>query len=134
MPLARALRVYRAAARGAAPQIEHMIRRTPDSMLRLALAAAMLASFCARAADNIPASELARGSTSSSTLHLIDSEAMNRMLRADRDKNGTLSREELEQYDAALSKRFREVDVDRDGKLTLYEFEKLITPAGVAEQ
>jgi Ca2+-binding EF-hand superfamily protein len=51
---------------------------------------------------------------------------MNAMLRADRDKDGTLSREELEHYDMGLAKRFKDVDNDRDGRLTLYEFEKLL--------
>ena len=58
----------------------------------------------------------------------LDSHAMNAMLRADRDKDGVLSREELEQYDMSLARRFKEVDADRDGKLTLYEFEKLLGP------
>ena len=56
----------------------------------------------------------------------LDSQAMNAMLRADKDKDGVLSREELEHYDLSLARRFKEVDADRDGKLTLYEFEKLI--------
>jgi len=51
---------------------------------------------------------------------------MNAMLRADRDKDGTLSREELDQYDLTLSRRFSEADADKDGKLTFYEFEKLL--------
>jgi hypothetical protein len=58
----------------------------------------------------------------------LDSEAMNAMLRADLDKDGTLSREELEQYDLGLARRFRDGDTDRDGKLTFYEFEKLLGP------
>ena len=58
----------------------------------------------------------------------LDSHAMNAMLRADRDKDGVLSREELEQYDMSLARRFKEADADRDGKLTLYEFEKILPP------
>ena len=53
---------------------------------------------------------------------------MSAMLRADRDKDGVLSREELEQYDVSLARRFREADGDRDGRLTLIEFEKLLLP------
>ena len=56
----------------------------------------------------------------------LDSEAMNAMLRADRDKDGVLSREELEHYDMSLTRRLNEVDADRDGRLTLYEFEVLL--------
>ncbi len=48
------------------------------------------------------------------------------MLRADRDKDGMLSREELEEYDITLGPRFEEVDWDRNGKLTLYELEFLL--------
>ena len=59
----------------------------------------------------------------------LDSRAMNAMLRADTDKDGYLSREELERYDIALARRFREVDADGDGRLTFYEFEKLVEPA-----
>ena len=58
----------------------------------------------------------------------LDTEAMNAMLRADRDKDGVLSREELDHYSMSLGRRFKEVDADRDGKLTLYEFEKLLGP------
>lgn len=56
----------------------------------------------------------------------LDSKAMKAMLRADRDKDGLLSIEELDQYDLTLSPRFKEVDSDRDGRLTLYEFELLL--------
>lgn len=56
----------------------------------------------------------------------LDTKAMNAMLRADRDKDGTLSPGELEQYDMTLRPRFGRVDNDRDGKLTLYEFEVLL--------
>jgi hypothetical protein len=59
----------------------------------------------------------------------LDSDAMNAMLRADVDKDGTLSRDELEQYDIGLARRFKEADTDRDSKLTFYEFEKLLGPA-----
>ena len=58
----------------------------------------------------------------------LDSRAMNAMLRADTDKDGYLSREELERYDLTLARRFREVDTDGDGRLTFYEFEKLLEP------
>jgi hypothetical protein len=56
----------------------------------------------------------------------LDREAMNAMLRADVDKDGVLTHEELEQYDIGFARRFRDVDADRDGKLTFYEFEKLL--------
>jgi hypothetical protein len=90
--------------------------------------AVSLVALSARGADRPAAAERNHGSTPSSTLTLLDSEAMNHMLRADLDKDGTLSREELERYDLGLARRFREADLDRDGKLTLYEFEKLLTP------
>lgn len=53
---------------------------------------------------------------------------MSTMIRADRDKDGVLSRDELEHYDMSLARRFREGDADRDGRLTLNEFEKLLLP------
>jgi Ca2+-binding EF-hand superfamily protein len=71
-------------------------------------------------------SDKAVGSTSLRPPVPLDTNAMNAMLRADRDKDGTLSREELEHYDMGLAKRFKDVDNDRDGRLTLYEFEKLL--------
>ena len=75
------------------------------------------------------AAERPVGSISSRPTVPLDSQAMNAMLRADRDKDGTLSREELDHYDLGLARRFKEVDADRDGKLTLYEFEKLLSPS-----
>ena len=64
----------------------------------------------------------------------LDSRAMNAMLRADTDKDGYLSREELEHYDLALARRFKEADTDGDGRLTFYEFEKLLPPAETSAQ
>jgi Ca2+-binding EF-hand superfamily protein len=69
-----------------------------------------------------PAGSISRHSTP------LDTEALNAMLRADRDKDGMLSREELEHHDMILARRFRDADADRDGKLTFYEFEKLLLP------
>jgi hypothetical protein len=56
----------------------------------------------------------------------LRSPAMDAMLRADRNKDGMLSREELEEYDLTLLPRFTEVDWDLNGKLSLYEFEFLL--------
>ena len=95
-------------------------------------ACAIAAIFSVFGAASIPAAERpsgkAVGSTSLRPPAPLDSEAMNAMLRADVDKDGTLTREELEQYDLGLARRFREADADRDGKLTFYEFEKLLGP------
>jgi hypothetical protein len=66
------------------------------------------------------------GSTATRPPAPLDTRAMNAMLRADRDKDGVLSREELEQYDIGLARRFQDVDADRDGKLTFTEFEHLL--------
>ena len=79
-----------------------------------------LASAAERATDK------AVGSTSLRPSVPLDTEAMNAMLRADTDKDGTLSPEELAHYDVGLARRFKEADTDRDGKLTLYEFEKIV--------
>ena len=76
------------------------------------------------AAEHAPGKAV--GSTSLKPPVPLDTEAMNVMLRADRDKDGTLSRDELEQYDLALARRFGDADADHDGKLSFYEFEKLL--------
>jgi hypothetical protein len=96
-------------------------------VVALASAAGVVASG---AAERSP--DKAIGSTSLKPPAPIDTEAMNAMLRADRDKDGTLSREELDQYDLALARRFGEADADRDGKLSFYEFEKLLAEAKAA--
>lgn len=75
-----------------------------------------------------PAGEKDTGMTVLRPPVAFDSEAMNAMLRADIDKDGVLSRAELDQYDMSLGRHFAEADADRDGKLTLYEFEKLLEP------
>jgi hypothetical protein len=56
----------------------------------------------------------------------LQSRAMSAMLRADRDKDGVLSREELDEYDLTLGRRFADGDWDQNGRLTLYEFEWLL--------
>jgi hypothetical protein len=58
----------------------------------------------------------------------LNSPAMHAMLRADRNKDGVLSREELEEYDLTLGPRFAEADWDQNGRLTLHEFESLLLP------
>jgi hypothetical protein len=95
-------------------------------LVTAAIASAL--AFTAIAAERSPSADKPVGPTAVRPPLPLDSEAMNAMLRADRDKDGTLSREELEQYDMGLARRFKDVDGDRDGKLTLYEFEKLLDP------
>jgi Ca2+-binding EF-hand superfamily protein len=67
----------------------------------------------------------ANGDIAKRRTELVQSQALNAMVRADRDKDGVLSRDELEQYDLSLARRFKEADADRDGKLNFSEFEKL---------
>jgi hypothetical protein len=86
-----------------------------------------LAAIGISAAERTP--DKAVGSTSLKPSPAIDTHAMNAMLRADSDKDGTLSQQELEQYDLTLARRFGEADSDHDGKLTFYEFEKLLPGA-----
>ena len=90
-----------------------------------AVAMAVLLALPAYAGDT-QRGDTGTGSTTLRPPVPIDTKAMNAMLRADRDKDGTLSAEELEHYDMTLGPRFREVDEDRDGRLTLYEFEMLL--------
>src|SRR5690349_20470816 len=86
-----------------------------------------LAAIGISAAERTP--DKAVGSTSLKPPATLDTQAMNAMLRADSDKDGTLSQQELEQYDLSLARRFSEADTDHDGKLTFYEFEKLLPGA-----
>jgi len=51
--------------------------------------------------------------------------AMNQMVRADVNKDGVVTRDELERIDPDLARRFDAADADHDGKLTLHEFETL---------
>jgi hypothetical protein len=51
--------------------------------------------------------------------------AVEQMMRADVNKNGTLSRDEVYRLDRRMSQKFDAADGNRDGRLTLREFEKL---------
>jgi multidrug resistance efflux pump len=51
--------------------------------------------------------------------------AVDQMMRADLNKDGTVSREELDRLDPRMSRNFNAADRNRDGQLTLPEFEKL---------
>lgn len=90
-----------------------------------AMAMTALVALSSYAAE-VPRAQDGTGSTLLRPSVPLDSKAMKAMLRADRDKDGVLSVEELDQYDLTLGPRFREVDSDRDGRLTLYEFELLL--------
>ena len=90
-----------------------------------ALAMTALVALSAYAAE-VPRAQRDTGSTLLRAPVPLDTKAMKAMLRADRDKDGVLSEEELGQYDLTLGPRFKEVDSDRDGRLTLYEFELLL--------
>ena len=96
-------------------------------------AIAIVLAAAAQAADGLSADK-AVGSTVLQPPAPLDTRAMNAMLRADRDKDGALSPQELEHYDVGLARRFKEVDSDRDGKLTLHEFEKLLPSVTAAHR
>ncbi len=53
-------------------------------------------------------------------------DSMNLMMKADTDKDGTLTRAETAKFDSALAAGFDKADADKDGKLTLKEFETLL--------
>jgi hypothetical protein len=96
---------------------------------RLAIALLSAAMLGASAGGNDSAAGVgkSRGAAAENRASFAQSHAMGAMLRADRDKDGLLSRPELEQYDLGLARRFREADSDRDGKLNFSEFEKLFS-------
>jgi hypothetical protein len=98
--------------------MQHGKRCTIRGAALVALVAAVVAAVPARADEG-----KAPGDWPQSALR---SPAMSAMLRADRDKDGTLSREELEDYDLTLLPRFTEFDWDLSGKLSLYELEFLL--------
>ena len=54
-----------------------------------------------------------------------DVAAMNEMVHADVNKDGLVTRDELERINPELARRFDAADADHDGKLTLSEYEAL---------
>jgi hypothetical protein len=95
--------------------------------LRLACLAAF-AAIVGAVAVAAPAFAAEGAGANRGTEYVLSSPAMNVMLRADRDKDGVLSREELDDYDLTIGRRFSEVDWDQNGRLTLYELEFLLSP------
>ena len=97
-----------------------------ERVVCMAVAAVIaVASAAAAAEPPLPAEQVVPSRQTETTLR---SRAMSAMLRADRDKDGMLSREELDDYDLTLGRRFAEGDWDQNGRLTLYEFEWLLGP------
>ena len=98
-----------------------------------ALAMTALVALSSLAAE-VPRGQGDTGSTLLRAPVPLDTKAMKAMLRADRDKDGVLTREELEHYDLSLAGRFSAADSDHDGKLTFYEFERLFAPQNAASR
>jgi hypothetical protein len=94
-----------------------------------------IASGAALPAERLPANPTALVAERPATARaasVLNSPAMNAMLRADRDKDGMLSREELDEYDLTLGRRFADADADRNGRLTLHELETLFAAPDAA--
>ena len=93
--------------------------------LAIALLSAALVGASAGGNDSTAGVGKSHGAAAENRASFGQSPAMGAMLRADRDKDGVLSRAELEQYDLGLARRFKEADTDHDGKLNFSEFERL---------
>ena len=93
--------------------------------LAIALLSAALLGASAGGNDSTAGVGKSHGSAAENRGSFVQSHALTAMLRADRDKDGLLSRAEVEHYDLGLARRFKEADADRDGKLNFSEFEKL---------
>jgi hypothetical protein len=93
-------------------------RGTIHTAVLVVLAAAVMAALPAHADERANAGDWPQSA--------LRSPAMSAMLRADQDKDGVLSREELADYDLTLVPRFAEFDWDLSGKLSLYELEFLL--------
>lgn len=57
---------------------------------------------------------------------LTETDSMNLMMKADLDKDGTLTKAEVSKLDPALVAGFEKADADKDGKLNLKELEALV--------
>ncbi|HSQ04015.1 MAG TPA: hypothetical protein VLN59_08270, partial [Burkholderiales bacterium] len=53
--------------------------------------------------------------------------AMDLMVRADTNKDGTVTKDEVQKLNPRLAGHFDQADANHDGKLSLKEFEKLLT-------
>jgi hypothetical protein len=102
--------------------MEFLTTGSAAHVIRLAVVGALTGALIAPP----PSAAAEGGAPSDWPQSALQSPAMKAMLRADRDKDGMLSREEVEDYDLTLGSRFSEVDWDQNGKLSLYEFEFLL--------
>lgn len=53
--------------------------------------------------------------------------AMDLMVRADTNKDGAVTKDEVQKLNPRLATHFEQADANRDGRLNLKEFEKLLT-------
>jgi hypothetical protein len=92
-------------------------------MLTAIVAAAVaLASVSPAGAAGAPASS---ASTNAAAREIRSKAAVEQMMQADVNKDGTVTRDEVNRIDSQLGRGFGSADADRDGKLTVREFEKL---------
>jgi hypothetical protein len=86
------------------------------------------ASFAspAVAASPHPGSKTQQEGPNTAAVRAARSDAtVEQMMRADANKDGRVSRDELERLDGRMSRKFDAADTNRDGQLTLREFERL---------
>jgi hypothetical protein len=109
-------------------------------MTRKSMTVAVLSALALSAAYAAPtmANDMSKheGATSGSSLHGKTSGsaaaqsgdvggAMNEMVKADVNKDGNVTRDEVQKIDPSLAKNFDQADANHDGKLSLREFETL---------
>lgn len=90
-----------------------------------AIVAAAVASAPVGAARAAGAPAASSPTSAAAAREIRSKAAVEQMMQADVNKDGTVTRDEVERIDSRLGRGFGSADADRDGKLSVREFEKL---------